>query len=414
MAAFSIHFQKHGPKQMAGRAARTPQGLRSIGAHGSRGEGYESVSNPDIDPTRTHLNRAVVPFPPGLGLDEAVEDTIKKNYRGKRAVRADAVKCTEWVITAPDELVKNGKADDYLDKAVLWLQTGRPPGSVVGAFVHKDEKSWHVHAYVVPLTPEGGLSAKYWTGGDVGKDLKGGRQKLQELRNNFYLNVAEGFGLERGEVYDLGLKPPGWEDEKKKHKPVREYKKEMEFAKELSAVDTADFVRRMREKAKKKRLFSDEVSVDAEHLEVLIDGFEINAEAINELRSEFDSENKHLSRRVGELTDENHKLTENVSVLQREVAGLKKINAQAQREADSKLRAENDELRKENTKKKYEITDLKKQTLTSQEIYWFNNLKESNPKLIKEIELYQKYGGLDLKWKVDRALNREASKGFSR
>ena len=54
---------------------------------------------------------------------------------------------------------------------------------------HLDEKTPHIHATIVPLTPDGRLSAK---------EIVGNNKKLAELQDR-YATAMQSFGLERGE-----------------------------------------------------------------------------------------------------------------------------------------------------------------------------------------------------------------------
>jgi len=318
-------------------------GLRGIGAHNGRKPGYESLSNPDIDASRTHLNRALVGLPAGKTLDQVVDERIQAGYMGKKALRKDAVKCLEFVISGEGEFMRSSRGGAFLEHSLSWFQGRFGTENVVGAFIHNDETTPHMHVHVVPLTQDGRLSAKELTGGDGIV----GRKKMQDMRENFYQNVAERYGLDRGEVYDLGRQPPGWEDKAKKHKSTNEYKADMAKVKELSVQEDEEWRSALRVKIKKTGFFeSENMTLSKVEVEKLLDGYEVNAEDIAEFKGRLEDKINTLTKSATRSADELHETREKLETVQKHLSRsdgeLNHVKTEKY-----KLEAENKDLKKD-------------------------------------------------------------------
>lgn len=62
-------------------------------------------------------------------------------------------------------------------------------GHVVSAIIHYDEDTPHMHVLSVPLTRDGRLSAR---------EIVGGRAQMSHAQDNFFEQVGQRYGLERG------------------------------------------------------------------------------------------------------------------------------------------------------------------------------------------------------------------------
>lgn len=117
-------------------------------------------------------------------IDAAQEAAAKK-------FRSDSVKVLEYMCTAsPEWWQKASKVqrDGFVNRTKAWLEK-RHPGNVSAVWVHYDETTPHLHAFVVPLDPKGVLNAKHFVGG---------RDKLTRLQDEFAKVVGEPMGLDRG------------------------------------------------------------------------------------------------------------------------------------------------------------------------------------------------------------------------
>jgi hypothetical protein len=112
-----------------------------------------------------------------------------------RKVRGDQVRAVEVIMTgSPEGFVRgqDGRAADYSNSKwagdnLRFLQEKYGKENVVSFTLHQDEKTPHVHAVIVPITPDGRLSAK-----DTFS-----RQGLRELQTEYAQAMAP-HGFERG------------------------------------------------------------------------------------------------------------------------------------------------------------------------------------------------------------------------
>ena len=162
--------------------------ISGIEAHNERTkEKYES--NPDIDPTRTHLNFHLIK--PERKYRAESERQIKE--AGCRT-RSDSVRVVEALVTASPEFFKGKKRADmkaYFQEAVDFIKQHQSPETIISAVVHLDEKNPHMHLCFVPLTEDKRLCAK---------EIVGNRKKLIEWQDKFWEHMVKKYpDLERGE-----------------------------------------------------------------------------------------------------------------------------------------------------------------------------------------------------------------------
>ena len=162
--------------------------ISGIEAHNERTkEKYES--NPDIDPTRSHLNFHLIK--PERKYRAESERQIKE--AGCRT-RSDSIRVVEALVTASPEFFKGKKKADmkaYFQEAVDFIKQHQSPETIISAVVHLDEKNPHMHLCFVPLTEDKRLCAK---------EIVGNRKKLIEWQDKFWEHMVKKYpDLERGE-----------------------------------------------------------------------------------------------------------------------------------------------------------------------------------------------------------------------
>ena len=162
--------------------------IGQIEAHNERTkENY--ASNPDIDPTRKHLNFNLLTPPPKYRTE--AERQIRE--AGCRT-RKDSVRLVETLITASPEFFQNKSQQEiraYFERALEFMKTKQNPDTFVSAVVHMDEKTPHMHLCFVPLTEDGRLSAK---------DIVGNKKKLTQWQDEYWSYMVKKYpDLERGE-----------------------------------------------------------------------------------------------------------------------------------------------------------------------------------------------------------------------
>lgn len=180
-----------------------------------RRERNHSNSNPDIDFSKSKNNYCFCDNPADLniGFNEYIDKQLADRYKGKRAIRKDAVKMFEVLFTSDNEFFNDAeKGQQYLEACYEWACNRWGAQNVVSAYVHMDEDTPHLHMNIIPLTEDGRLSAKACIGD--------GSKALQQLQDDFFNECSSQFGLDRGARTDLD------NGEKAiKHKTVSEYKR---------------------------------------------------------------------------------------------------------------------------------------------------------------------------------------------
>lgn len=178
----------------------------------NRREREHSNTNPDIDFTQSMNNFSLLDKtnkPYNLLIDER----LKVAYKGKRAIRKDAVKLCEMLFTSDTQFFKNlspKETKQYFQDCYNFACERYGKENIISAVVHFDETTPHLHLDFVPLTSDGRLSAK---------EILGVKADLQKLQDDFYNQVSSKYGLERGNRADLENNEPT-----KKHLTTQEYK----------------------------------------------------------------------------------------------------------------------------------------------------------------------------------------------
>lgn len=175
------------PNYAVARMAKQKGG--SVGSCGHHNDRTRTTIN--ADPDRKGLNRVLI------GDDRNVREIVSEvieAHGGKP--RRDSVEALELVLTATREHFTDAhgeivqeKVDRFLERAVAFLEDPRSGGICVKAVLHLDERTPHVQAHKVPITPEGKLSCKYYFGE---------KRQWVEFQDLYYEYMKE-LGLERGE-----------------------------------------------------------------------------------------------------------------------------------------------------------------------------------------------------------------------
>lgn len=166
-------------------------------------------TNPDIDQSRTRMNRELCPH---ADYEGEVQARIDAGYRGTRKVRKDAVRLVEGIVTASPEFFEGASAEevrDFFKDALGFCREEFGESNLVHFTVHMDEETPHAHFGFVPLR-DGKLS---WKGFFPDKAALGAMQ------DRFYGRVGALYGLSRGEKRLEGQPA-------RRHKSVVEYKAE--------------------------------------------------------------------------------------------------------------------------------------------------------------------------------------------
>ncbi len=166
---------------------KTAQQASAKTAHNYREHSLSNVDQDAPHPNREYLNAGKQDY------GELAEQRISQVVT--RKVRADQVRAVEVIMTGSPEAFKrdeNGRAVDYSKSKwaqdnLHFLQNKYGKKNVVSFTLHQDEKTPHVHAVIVPITPDGRLAAKeLFT-----------PQTLRELQTE-YAQAMQAHGMERG------------------------------------------------------------------------------------------------------------------------------------------------------------------------------------------------------------------------
>ena len=164
------------------------------------------VIAPNVDPTRTHLNRELVELPEGVAVrDEAIAHRIK-SAGIKRKITPDQVRAIRVMMSGTHEdmmkIQQDGRMDEWCNDSMEWLHKTFGKENTVSAVRHMDETTPHMHLNLVPIVDRRLCAKELFT-----------PKTLRELQSDFWEKVGKKWNLERGK--------PG---SQAKHKSVAEYK----------------------------------------------------------------------------------------------------------------------------------------------------------------------------------------------
>ena len=146
----------------------------------------------NANPDRSHLNVNYI-TPEGNNLNAAINNRIRDGYKGKKAIRKDAVKALSIIMTGSHDVMKEieskGSLKSWVNNAYIWLCDKFGEKNIVTLSLHMDEHTPHLHAVVVPLTKDGRLCAK---------EVLGNREKMRNLQTSFWAMVGRMFRMDRG------------------------------------------------------------------------------------------------------------------------------------------------------------------------------------------------------------------------
>lgn len=162
------------------------------------------VNVPNADKTKEHLNfylrldenKEMLKFvktPSKEDLNARINARIKQGYRGKNKIRKDAVTHLKLALTGSHKDMKDieqkGKIKDWAIDNFIFLSHKYGEDNIVEFSVHRDERTPHIHAVIVPLTKDGRLSAK---------EIMGDSRQLSKLQGQYGAYMNEKYNLKRG------------------------------------------------------------------------------------------------------------------------------------------------------------------------------------------------------------------------
>lgn len=181
----------------------------------------------NYDPTRTRLNFEIVKggkvqsVDKSISIGDKIENAIKERVTGR--VNAKSVRCVSIIyggnrermreLAFGNQTINEDGSNNHIQRQSdieRWAQdiyqfTCQEFGeeNIMSFIVHLDELNPHVHCMVVPITPDGRLSAKDMFGG---KDINAAKQRMKQLHDHL-AEINRKWGLNRGDsIEETGAK----------------------------------------------------------------------------------------------------------------------------------------------------------------------------------------------------------------
>ena len=266
----------------------------------------------NADPERTPLNQIIVSH--GKNLADTINKRVKEGYKGKTAIRKDAVKAITVVLSGSHEhmndLEKKGKLKAWVSSNHYWLSEKYGQENIVSLALHMDESTPHLHAVIVPLTKDGRLCAK---------EVIGDRIEMKKTQTA-YATLMDVFGMSRGK-----------EGSRARHEDVKEYYK------------------RINNELPEIRKISQELHKEVGDFSRL-KGFKMGAEALVSRLTKKDQvkvlkeQNQGLIQVNEYYTRQNQRLDEKIEELEKKTQGLKDDVNYYRNKIDDNERSKNREI----------------------------------------------------------------------
>lgn len=224
----TLYLAKKKGNDMAHLEKYSRSQLGHILKHDSRAKdqngNYIKFGNEEIDTSRTHLNYNLHERKDGLSDYEFVKNRamefLAKNVRN----REDVNWVGSWVITLPESLHTSSEADKRKFFEVCHDFLGKRYGfdNIVGAYVHLDETTPHMHTKITPVF----FDEKKNKVRHSAKDMFN-RADLKSFHKDLSVRLEREFG------FDVGVYENKREDERLPNKSIKELKAENKKLAEL-------------------------------------------------------------------------------------------------------------------------------------------------------------------------------------
>ncbi len=347
-----------------------------------------SRTNPDINYEKTPENKNYI-FCEDFGkrFDERIKEL--QNAGTQKKVRSDAVLMMSGICTASHNFFDNKKkTEQYFDDVVDFLKDKYGKKNLVSATVHYDERTPHLHFYIIP-EKEGRLCAKKMFG----------KQDLINLQDEFFTKVSSKYGLERGEK-NSNKKHLSTQDFKKINNEANNLEKKLEKTEKIIE-EKKENLEKLKSKERQRRrrylleMFTyksaakkkSEKKIQQQKLEI-----EENEKKIQVSKNEI----LQLSEKTGNLVQEEketyrkiRRMKEEINLLKQEFSNTKADN----KELLSFIEKEKPIFIKEKNKLKEEINSLnneyKKLDIKKQEIQELSQQKNNLIEVCKELVKFE-------------------------
>lgn len=154
---------------------------------------YRKHPTPNADPEKQHRNKLLWGQ---ANYAEGVDTALKEYVLDGNKIRKNGVLTIEYLLTASPEFFDQGskherdvRLKEWCDLQIQFLKEKHGEKNIRCMYLHLDEKTPHIEAYVVPIDPRGKLNCKHFLGG---------RAQLRDLQTQ-YASYHSHMGLKRGQ-----------------------------------------------------------------------------------------------------------------------------------------------------------------------------------------------------------------------
>ena len=176
---------------------------------------YIKFGNEEIDTNRTHLNYNLHERKDGLSDFEFVKNRAMEFLAKNVRKRDDVNWVGSWVITLPERLQGSSEADKRKFFEVCHDFLGERYGldNIVGAYVHMDETTPHMHTKITPVLYDEKKNKFRYSAKDMFN-----RADLKSFHKDLSVRLEREFG------FDVGVYENKREDERLPNKSIKELK----------------------------------------------------------------------------------------------------------------------------------------------------------------------------------------------
>ena len=312
--------------------------MKASGSCNAIARHIERSTQPDnAHPELCHLNREdFIRYPEGVGgLGEAIR--YRLDHAGlTRKIGKNQVLALNVLLTSDGEalrrLADEGRLDEWAEASIGWAKQTFGEDNVVGAHLHMDEQTPHLHVTVVPIVTterkrkasEANATKRYRTKPKNGPRLSADDIMTRENLTRFQDTYAEAmarFGLERG---------------------IR--------GSEARHVDQHEYYRQCQ--IKKKGLEQDVATLSSEKRQL-----DTETQSLEKRKKELERGNRYMDKTFAETKAANAEMTRQNSELEKKKSELVKSNSSLSA-TNTSLTAEKEALEADRKKKADEIAEI--------------------------------------------------------
>ena len=153
--------------------------ITGLAIHYERRDGHQ-LSNEDIDISRKHLNYNLASELQPLTSEQFIKQRLSEV---KHINRKDIKVMVDWIVTLPKNVLEQYE-DNFFKFTYEFLKERYGAKNIVGAWVHKDEKTPHIHFSFVPVIEVDGVE-------NLNEATINGNRTIKELKQHEDLNFKK-------------------------------------------------------------------------------------------------------------------------------------------------------------------------------------------------------------------------------